>query len=62
MATWTNTSKTSTTWTNTTVSAPGIAQYEVNIGSTYNILIGGGYKLIIQPSVVGTTWSNVNKS
>lgn len=63
MATFTNISKSSTTSVTVDKTDPIIDTVAyLDIGDGYNLLIGGVYKLIIQPLSSGTSWQNVSKS
>jgi len=59
MATWTNESKNSTSFTNEEVSTNN---FILLIDSTYDLLIDSTYKLKIGPAGTGTAWSNQSKN
>lgn len=62
MTTWNTTNKSSTTFSATAKSDPGVSQYQLNVGSGYKLLIATGLYLIIQPGINGTIWDYTAKS
>ena len=62
MATFTNTTKNNSTYTNTISSGGVITDQNLNIGSGYGINIGSGYNLKIQTTIPGITWGNLSKN
>lgn len=61
MATFTTTTRTKLNWQAPATTAAD-ADYFLDIGSGFNLLISNTHKLIIQPGRGGTAWTNENRS
>lgn len=58
MATWTNNTSNTSSFTNNNLSAPFLTKQLLMIDDTYFILIDDTNKLEIQSDAPGTTWTN----